>query len=40
MWAHMQEQPPPLRGHPRLDPVLRKALAKDREEPLRELRAS
>ena len=32
LWAHMQEQPPPLRGHPALDPVLRKALAKDREE--------
>src|SRR5829696_5733703 len=32
MWAHMQEQPGPLRGHARLDPVLRKALAKDREE--------
>ncbi len=31
LWAHMQEQPAPLRGHPRLDPVLRKALAKDRE---------
>jgi ABC-type branched-subunit amino acid transport system substrate-binding protein len=32
MWAHMQEQPAPLRGHPRLGPVLDKALAKDREE--------
>jgi ABC-type branched-subunit amino acid transport system substrate-binding protein/streptogramin lyase len=31
MWAHMQDEPPPLRGHARLDPVLRKALAKDRE---------
>jgi ABC-type branched-subunit amino acid transport system substrate-binding protein len=31
LWAHMQEQPAPLRGHPRLDPVVRKALAKDRE---------
>src|SRR5687767_6306998 len=31
MWAHMQEQPAPLRGHPRLGPVLKKALAKDRE---------
>jgi ABC-type branched-subunit amino acid transport system substrate-binding protein/DNA-binding beta-propeller fold protein YncE len=31
LWAHMQEQPAPLRGYPRLDPVLRKALAKDRE---------
>ena len=32
MWAHMQEQPAPLRGQGRLDPVLRKALAKDRED--------
>jgi ABC-type branched-subunit amino acid transport system substrate-binding protein/DNA-binding beta-propeller fold protein YncE len=32
MWAHMQDQPAPLRGHPRLDPVLRKALAKERDE--------
>ena len=32
LWAHMQEQPAPLRDHPRLDPVLRKALAKDRED--------
>jgi DNA-binding beta-propeller fold protein YncE/ABC-type branched-subunit amino acid transport system substrate-binding protein len=32
MWAHMQEQPAPLRGHPRLGPVLDKALAKDRED--------
>ena len=32
MWAHMQDEPPPLRGHARLDAVLRKALAKDREE--------
>jgi hypothetical protein len=32
MWAHMQEQPAPLRGHARLDAVLRKALAKDRED--------
>ena len=32
MWAHMQEQPAPLRGHSRLGPVLDKALAKDREE--------
>ena len=38
MWAHMQDEPPPLRGQGRLDAVLRKALAKDREEPLRELR--
>jgi ABC-type branched-subunit amino acid transport system substrate-binding protein/predicted Ser/Thr protein kinase len=32
MWAHMQDQPVPLRGRARLDPVLRKALAKDRED--------
>ena len=32
LWAHMQEQPPPLKGHAALDPVLRKALAKDRED--------
>jgi ABC-type branched-subunit amino acid transport system substrate-binding protein/streptogramin lyase len=32
LWAHMQEEPAPLRRHPRLDPVLRKALAKDRED--------
>jgi serine/threonine protein kinase len=31
LWAHMQEEPPPLEGHAALDPVLRKALAKDRE---------
>jgi ABC-type branched-subunit amino acid transport system substrate-binding protein/predicted Ser/Thr protein kinase len=31
MWAHMQDEPPPVRGHARLDAVLRKALAKDRE---------
>ena len=31
MWAHMQDEPPPLRGQARLDAVLRKALAKDRE---------
>ena len=32
MWAHMQEQPAPLRTYPRLEPVLKKALAKEREE--------
>jgi YVTN family beta-propeller protein len=32
LWAHMQEQPPVLRRYPQLDPVLRKALAKDRED--------
>jgi ABC-type branched-subunit amino acid transport system substrate-binding protein/streptogramin lyase/predicted Ser/Thr protein kinase len=31
MWAHMQDPPPPLRGHARVDAVLRKALAKDTE---------
>ena len=32
LWAHMQDEPPPLRGHPDLDPVLRKALAKEKED--------
>ncbi len=32
LWAHMQEEPAPLPGHPSLDPVLRKGLAKDRRE--------
>ena len=32
LWAHIQEQPAPLREHAALDPVLRKALAKDREQ--------
>jgi tetratricopeptide (TPR) repeat protein len=32
LWAHMQEQPAPLRGHAALDSVLRKALAKDGDE--------
>jgi len=30
LWAHMQEDQPTLRGHEALDPVLTKALAKDR----------
>jgi YVTN family beta-propeller protein len=30
LWAHMQEEPPTLRGHDALDPVLAKGLAKDR----------
>jgi ABC-type branched-subunit amino acid transport system substrate-binding protein/DNA-binding beta-propeller fold protein YncE len=30
LWAHMQDEPPPLPRYPRLDPVLRKALAKDK----------
>jgi ABC-type branched-subunit amino acid transport system substrate-binding protein len=32
LWAHMQDEPPPLRGHAALDPVLGKALAKDPED--------
>ena len=32
LWAHMQEEPPPLRGHPALDPVLRKGLAKEKDD--------
>ena len=32
LWAHMQEEPAPLPGHPAFDPVLRKGLAKDRGE--------
>ena len=32
MWAHMQEPAAPLRGYPALDPVLRRALAKERDE--------
>jgi ABC-type branched-subunit amino acid transport system substrate-binding protein/DNA-binding beta-propeller fold protein YncE len=32
LWAHMQEEPAPLKGHAALDPVVRKALAKDRED--------
>jgi ABC-type branched-subunit amino acid transport system substrate-binding protein/DNA-binding beta-propeller fold protein YncE len=31
LWAHMQEQPPPLRRHPQLDAVLAKALAKEKQ---------
>jgi ABC-type branched-subunit amino acid transport system substrate-binding protein/DNA-binding beta-propeller fold protein YncE/predicted Ser/Thr protein kinase len=30
LWAHMQDEPPSLRGHPALDPVLRKGLAKQK----------
>jgi ABC-type branched-subunit amino acid transport system substrate-binding protein/streptogramin lyase len=30
LWAHMQEEPPGLRGYPALDPVLAKGLAKDK----------
>ena len=32
MWAHMQEQPAPLRGQPALDPVLQRGLAKEKDE--------
>ena len=40
LWAHMQDEPPSLPGHPELDPVLRKALAKEQEDASRELRAN
>ena len=32
LWAHLQEEPPPLPGYPALDPVLRKALAKEKDD--------
>jgi ABC-type branched-subunit amino acid transport system substrate-binding protein/streptogramin lyase len=32
LWAHMQDEPPPLRGHPQLDAVLRRGLAKGKGE--------
>lgn len=32
LWAHMREEPAPVRDHPRLGPVLKKALAKERDE--------
>ena len=32
LWAHMQNPVPPVPGHPALDPVLRKALAKEPED--------
>ena len=32
LWAHLQEPPPPLPGAPALDPVLRRALAKEKDE--------
>jgi ABC-type branched-subunit amino acid transport system substrate-binding protein/streptogramin lyase/tetratricopeptide (TPR) repeat protein len=32
LWAHMQEEPPPLRDDPKLDPVLARGLAKAKEE--------
>jgi ABC-type branched-subunit amino acid transport system substrate-binding protein/DNA-binding beta-propeller fold protein YncE len=31
LWGHMQEDPPPLRGQPRMDRVLRKGLAKGKD---------
>jgi ABC-type branched-subunit amino acid transport system substrate-binding protein/DNA-binding beta-propeller fold protein YncE len=32
IWAHLQEPPPLLASHPRLDPVVAKALAKERDD--------
>jgi hypothetical protein len=32
LWAHLREPPPPLRAHPALDPVIQRALAKERED--------
>jgi YVTN family beta-propeller protein len=32
LWAHLRDEPPSLPGYPALDPVLRSALAKDRDE--------
>jgi hypothetical protein len=32
LWAHLQQPPPPLRGHPALDDVMRQALAKEPDE--------
>ena len=32
LWAHMQDEPAGLPGHPALEPVLQKGLAKEREE--------
>ena len=32
LWAHMHEQPAPLPGYPALDPVLKRGLAKERDE--------
>jgi ABC-type branched-subunit amino acid transport system substrate-binding protein len=31
MWAHMQDEPPPLRGRPELNGVLRRGLAKEED---------
>jgi Protein kinase domain len=32
LWAHMQDEPAPLQDHPALHPVLKKGLAKDRDD--------
>src|SRR5262245_6247490 len=32
LWGHMQEEPPPIPGHPELDAVLGRGLAKERDE--------
>ena len=32
LWAHLHDEPPPLGGHVALDPVLGRALAKERDE--------
>jgi hypothetical protein len=32
LWAHLRDPPPPLRAYPALDPVIRRALAKERED--------
>jgi ABC-type branched-subunit amino acid transport system substrate-binding protein len=32
LWAHMQEEPPALRDYPALDPILGRALAKEKDE--------
>jgi YVTN family beta-propeller protein len=32
LWAHMRDEPAPLRGHPALDPVLHNGLAKDKDQ--------
>ena len=38
LWAHMQNPVPPVPGRPELDPVLRKALAKDPDDRYAKLR--
>jgi hypothetical protein len=32
LWAHLREPPPPLRAYPALDPLIDRALAKERED--------